>query len=142
MNIEEIANELSSLAYRLDSMRNHQATAEGLKTTGVLREAAAILRTYPDTKRNDPLTLEELREMAWKQAPVWCNDTDGIHAGLLCIRDEWVTSERTPHIWLLDEEGHSSIYSIDSLLKCGARFYRCRPEEAFTKTTSPNISPN
>ena len=107
------------------------------KAAVVIEELAARLEPSSTT-----LSLEELREMAWKQAPVWCSDTDGIHAGLLCIQDEWVTSERTPHIWLLDEEGHSGIYSIDSLLKCGARFYRCRPEEAFTKTTSPNISPN
>ena len=78
---------------------------------------------------NEPLTLEELREMAWKQPPVWCRDADGIHAGLLCIRDDWYTSERTPHIWILDEEGNSGVYSVQSLIQAGATFYRRRPEE-------------
>lgn len=78
---------------------------------------------------NEPLTLEELREMAWKQTPVWCRDADGIHAGLLCIRDDWYTSERTPHIWILDEEGNSGVYSVQSLIQTGATFYRRRPEE-------------
>ncbi len=75
------------------------------KAADVIEELAARLEPS-----SIPLTLEELREMAWKQAPVWCSDTDGIHPGCTV-------------------EGHSGIYSIDSLLKCGARFYRCRPEE-------------
>lgn len=78
---------------------------------------------------NDPLTFDELQEMAWSQSPVWCSDIDGVHAGLLCIWDEWCTSERTPHIWVLDEEGHSGIYSIQILLKHGSRFYRRKPEK-------------
>lgn len=34
---------------------------------------------------NEPLTLNELWEMAQGQKPVWCSDLDGIHAGLLCL---------------------------------------------------------
>lgn len=79
---------------------------------------------------NAPLTLDELREIAWNQGVVWCDDADGCHAGLLCIRDDWFSPERTPHIWLLDEEGNCGLYSVDSLLKCGAKFYRSRPREA------------
>ena len=75
MSVPEIINELTALAYRLDSMRRHQATTEGLKTTRVLREAAAILGTHSDEKPNDPLTLEELREMDGE--PVWIVSTRG-----------------------------------------------------------------
>lgn len=78
---------------------------------------------------NDPLTLDQLREMAWSQSPVWCSDADGIHAGLMCIRDDWYAPERTPHIWLLDEEGNIGVYSVKTLLNAGAKFYRRKPEE-------------
>lgn len=81
---------------------------------------------------NDPLTLEELQEMAWSQSPVWCSDTDGLHAGLMCIRDDWCAPGRTPHIWLLDEEGNSGVYSVKTLLKAGAVFYHRKPEEVTT----------
>lgn len=63
MKVEEITNELNALAYRLDSMRRHQATTEGPKTSDILRKAAAILRACPNAKPNDPLTLDELREL-------------------------------------------------------------------------------
>lgn len=70
MSIEEISNELNSLAYRLDSMRNYQATTEGLKTTNALRKAADMLQSNHNEKLNAPLTLDELREMDGE--PVWC----------------------------------------------------------------------
>ena len=89
-----------------------------------------IIALLNKQNENTPLTLDELRAMAWSQSPVWCRDFDGIHAGLLCIRDDLFDPERTPHIWLLDEEGNSGVYSVNSLLKCGAEFYRRRPEEA------------
>ena len=92
------------------------------------RVACAALRAQL-MQPNDPLTLEELREMAWSQRPVWCSDIDGIHAGLLCIQDDFYVPERTPHIWLLDEEGNSGVYSVESLLKAGASFYRRKPEK-------------
>lgn len=72
MSVAEIMNELTALAYRLNSMRNHQATTEGLKTTAVLLEAAAILGTHPDATPNDPLTLEELRKIFdGEEGPIW-----------------------------------------------------------------------
>ena len=72
MSVAEIMNELTALAYRLNSMRSHQATTEGLKTTTVLREAAAILSTHPYAKPNDPLTLEELHKIFdGEEGPIW-----------------------------------------------------------------------
>jgi len=78
---------------------------------------------------NEPLTLDELREMARSQCPVWCRDTDGFKAGLLCIWDSLFKLEGTPHIWLLDAEGNSGLYDVIAMLKLGAKFYRRRPEE-------------
>ena len=75
MSIEEISNELNSLAYRLDSMRNYQATTEGLKTTNALRKAADMLQSNHNEKLNAPLTLDELREMGGE--PVWCVGRSG-----------------------------------------------------------------
>lgn len=40
-----------------------------------LREAAALLRTHPDAQPNEPLTLEELREMDGQ--PVWIVSSRG-----------------------------------------------------------------
>ncbi len=57
--------------------------------TGLEPEQIMALISPP----NEPFTLDELREMAWAQSPVWCSDIDGVHAGLLCIRDDWHTSE-------------------------------------------------
>ena len=114
MDIEGIAKELTWLAYRLDSMRSHQATVEGLETTNILREAAAILRTHPDAKPNDPLTLEELREMDGE--PVWisyfaggsavcmlvdakhdvCRDAHGGFAVFENLGNTWMAYRRRP----------------------------------------------
>ena len=98
-------------------MRNHQATAEGLKTTGVLREAAAILRTYPDTKRNDPLTLEELREMDGE--PVWVVAPDHVFEPcwmLVMLRHDFVMAN-----WqICDFKEYGKTWLA----------YRHRPEEA------------
>lgn len=121
-----------------------QELYEGLSfnKTNALTDVLDHLAAYEDTgltpqeitnlqkqAENKPLTLDELREMAWSQSPVWCRDFDGLHTGLLCIKDDLFGQERTPHVWLLDEEGNSGVYSVNSLLKCGAEFYRRRPEE-------------
>lgn len=119
MDIEGIAKELTWLAYRLDSMRSHQATVEGLETTNILREAAAILRTHPDAKPNDPLTLEELREMDGE--PVWVEHYNG---------GEWVIVS-----WnIYDEIAYTrkarlSAYNYGLSDRPGWLAYRRKPEE-------------
>lgn len=137
MTVEELLTALRRQEV-MDNLRclgcgyEHRCSIRGCAINRAAAEMIEKLAAENEALRNPPnlpLTLDELRGMAWSQSPVWCSDTDGVHAGLLCIRDEWCTSERTPHIWLLDEEGHSGVYSIESLLKCGARFYRRKPEE-------------
>ncbi len=67
MSIEEIIERLETL----------QATAKNIaewdlgenKDAKALREAIALLKTHPDAQPNEPLTLEELREMV--DRPVW-----------------------------------------------------------------------
>lgn len=121
-----------------------QELYEGLSfnETNALTDVLDHLAAYDDTgltpqeitnlqkqAENKPLTLDELREMAWSQSPVWCRDTDGFKAGLLCIWNALFKLERTPHIWLLDAEGNSGLYDVIAMLKLGAKFYRRRPEE-------------
>lgn len=80
MSIEEIINGLDSIA------REKQAKNAGLPDgwpldTGllddetVLREAIALLETHPEAQPNEPLTLDELREMEY--CPVW-TETKGV----------------------------------------------------------------
>jgi len=138
---DEISSEMAELL--LDGTNTIDGIVATLYTAGwAFAELRERLSAYEDTglspeeitnlkkqEENKPLTLDELRGMAWSQSPVWCRDFDGLHTGLLCIKDDLVVPERTAHIWLLDEEGNSGVYSVNSLLKCGAEFYRHKPEE-------------
>ena len=115
MSVAEIMNELTALAYRLNSMRNHQATTEGLKTTAVLLEAAAILSTHPYAKPNDPLTLEELRELDGE--PMWVE----------------FLYNKAPR-WMLvntEDDDVQSVYTSADFESYGEQWlaYRRRPEE-------------
>ncbi len=60
--------------------------------------AIAALQAQAEAEKNDPLTLDELREMAWAGLSVWCVDTDGINQGLLCMRDGWDAPRKSPHV--------------------------------------------
>lgn len=118
MSVAEIVNELTALAYRLDSMRSHQATTEGLKTTAVLREAAAILSTHPDAKPNDPLTLEELREMDGE--PVWISSKASQYGSY------WLVSVCGDLISFRNRGGYS--FTLEEIMRWGDRIYRTREE--------------
>ena len=59
MSIEEIKDRLYYMAHSKED-------------ADVLRAALALLGTHPDAQPNEPLTEEELRELAGK--PVWCED--------------------------------------------------------------------
>ena len=126
-----LTKDLRELYERAKGYQQNQAPSPDYSTgrTDGFYEGVRYVFDKIAEQSNEPLAPEELREMAWKKTPVWCRDTDGIHAGLLCIRDDWYTSERTPHIWILDEEGNSGVYSVQSLIQAGATFYRRRTEE-------------
>ena len=77
---------------------------------------------------NNPLTFEELQEMAKKQEPVWCDDGREVSAGILCWRSDWSSvPERATNIWLVDHQSHCSIYLVMEFLAHGAKFYRNNP---------------
>lgn len=76
---------------------------------------------------NEPLTLEELREMDGKA--VWCVDTDGTYPGLLCYVECVLDEGKEAHIWLLDNEGNVGRYNVRWMIECGASFYRRKEEQ-------------
>lgn len=69
MNIEEIIRSLEDHACLLDQMRHVQGQDDEKGFADTLREAAALLKTNQESKRNEPLTLKELRKMEGQ--PVW-----------------------------------------------------------------------
>lgn len=81
-----------------------------------------------DAKPVEPLTLDELRDEARQGNAVWCVDTDGVSAGLLCYTDCVLDDGKEAHIWLLDEEGNAHQYNAGYMIEGGAKFYRRKPE--------------
>lgn len=122
MSIEEISNELNSLAYRLDSMRNYQATTEGLKTTNALRKAADMLQSNHNEKLNAPLTLDELREMDGE--PVFIKNLG--HLGHWAL----VQEASDGNIYFTASNGMG--FSARAVLRYGGKVYRRKPEEETT----------
>ena len=73
-NIEEIIKRLESLEWRMHAKNaelldgwplDHEVRADEI----TLHEAIALLKSHPEAQPNEPLTLEELREMDGQ--PVW-----------------------------------------------------------------------
>jgi len=94
--------------------------------------AITDLQSRQDAEPNGPLTLDELRKMAWAGLAVWCVDTDGTAQGLLCMQDDWDEPCKSPHVWLLDEETNAHVCTVEYMLDFGAKFYRSKlelPEE-------------
>lgn len=81
MSIEEIIKSLDSHANMFENMRRHQAPSDGVFFADILREAIALLHTHPEAQPDEPLTMEELREMVdqpvWVKAPGVSNDISG-----------------------------------------------------------------
>lgn len=69
MSIEEIIETLEGFQRMSEGISGVVNDAERAQA---LREAIALLRTHPEAQPNEPLTLEELREMDGK--PVWGAD--------------------------------------------------------------------
>lgn len=90
MRVEHIIKFLDDMALIADEERKRK-NATGESATGiVLRETIALLRTHPDNQPNEPLTLEELREMDGQ--PGWCKECK--HWGLISV----CSSGRRAHI--------------------------------------------
>jgi len=137
---DSISLEMSELLF--DGTDTIEGIVAALYTAGwAFAELRQRLKAYEDTRLypeevaalvaspNDPLPLDELREMARTGLAVWCLDTDGINQGLLCMRKNWSDSLITPHVCFIDEEGNSGVYPVELMWKMGARFYHRKPEE-------------
>lgn len=96
--------------------------------TAAYVEALAALRSRQE-RTNEPMTLDELRQMARDGGYVWCADTDGMHPGLLCYVECALDYGKEAHIWLLDNEGSAGRYNVGRMIECGAIFYRRKPEQ-------------
>lgn len=70
---------------------------------------------------NDPLTMEELREMEGKPLPVWCDKVNGY----IFI----AVTKMEPHnkVWFFNHTGN-----LDTILYYITKFYRRKPEEEAT----------
>ena len=81
-----------------------------------METAINLLKTHPDNQLNDPLTLEELREMDGK--PVY--DRMGYGWFIVCevTDDEVIMTDGT--VFDIDEDSPNTV---------GQRFYRRKPEE-------------
>lgn len=96
----------------------------------LLREAIALLRTHPDAQHNEPLTLEELREMDGQ--PVWIDRGPGYGAGWVLVQ---VWAKSTNIIYLIQANG--SVLQLGVEIKNGAKFYRRPPTAQPSETEEP-----
>lgn len=83
-----------------------------------IREAIALLRTHPDNQPNEPLTLEELREMDGQ--PVWCQPDEGVGCWVL-------VTVRASKMVVRDQYGMTG--DVEVWMKRGERYYRRPPKE-------------
>lgn len=84
--------------------------------------AIALLRTHPDAQPNEPLTLEELREMDGQ--PVWVERGPG-YEGRWVLVQVWAKS--TDIIYLIQANG--SVLHLGVEINNGAKIYRHPPKE-------------
>lgn len=81
------------------------------------KAALTALRAQKKAEKNDPLTLDELREMAQHGLAVWCDDMNGIAQGLLFMRKSYGDSRISPHICLIGKEKTAHIYHVEEMVK-------------------------
>ena len=92
MNIAEIVDVLDCLEKRVDGWAQNEdfsreAKLEYKRGANAINEAIALLKAYPGDQPNEPLALEELREM--ERQPVWV-ETPGVDRE---ISGRWVIVE-------------------------------------------------
>lgn len=81
------------------------------------KDVVMLLENAPEPP-NDPLTLEELREMDGKPVPVWCDKVNGY------IFIAATKTEPYNQVWFFNHKGH-----WDTVLYYHTKFYRRKPEE-------------
>lgn len=121
MSIEEHIKKLEEIVVMIDGLRSAYPETGKSGMADVLREAIALLRTHPDAQPNDPLTLEELREMDGR--PVWVERPGyGAHWAMVQV---WAKS--TNIIYLIYKNG--AVLHPQVEIACGAKFYRRPPKD-------------
>lgn len=121
MSIEEIIELLENLKFGDEDAANDTdfsktARKRHRKSAEMLQKAIALLKTHPDAKPNEPLTLEEMREMdgkpvftsgifdydcGWRVIKQVIKDsyvefTDGWHFDLDGYGENWIAYRRPP----------------------------------------------
>lgn len=79
MSIEEIIKWLEGMIYDPEEVA---LPIETVLRNEMAREAIALLKTHPDAQPNEPLTLEELRDMC---EPVWVSVPGLKSGGYWCL---------------------------------------------------------
>lgn len=119
MTFKEIIDELNHIfcglyvsCSREELDRKHEA----------IHRAIDLLRTHQDNQPNEPLTLEELREM--DSQPVWVELGPG-YEGRWALVQVWAKS--TNIIYLIQANG--SVLHLKAEIDNGAKLYRHPPKE-------------
>lgn len=99
----------------------HRYCQEPCYVMNAIERAITALREKLEREQNEPLTLEQLRQMDGQ--PVWCQDNT-VGTGIIRLVEDWATEKMEVHIWTFDEEGNPRCTNVRIMLEFGARFYR------------------
>lgn len=122
MSIEEIIKALEGFQRMSEGIsgvvNDPERKAHYAERAQALREAIALLKTHQDAQPNEPLTMEELREMEGKPVPVWCDKENGY----IFI----ATTKTDPYnqVWYFSHKGFAN-----TALYYSTKFYRRPPKE-------------
>lgn len=132
MSIEEIIKGLEAQAQHSEALSrapgNKALSVAYMKRSVLFREAAAaLLRTHPDAQPNEPLTLDELKEMAHQ--PVWVECQYFIGWAILHLA--W------PEIFVVAADGNTYFIWTNGEYneRLGAKLYRRPPKEEHHEET-------
>lgn len=130
MSIEEVIAKLEEMAE--DREDKILPGCLGYDEIEPLREAAALLKTHPEAQPNEPLTLEELKEMGGQ--PVWVKSKHFTGWGICCkpnytglgfVRN----SQCDIAFYAADGHVYFAWTSMGYNERLGAKIYRRPPEE-------------
>lgn len=124
-------NAIKKIEYGLE-METSEHTPFGQLTvvsTEALKKALSALRTQQGTEKNEPLTLDELREMDGE--PVWWWNNSAKPVCTICVRDRFMNEPMFANYdW--QSEDTLKLTKYKWLKKCGYKPYRRKPEEGTT----------
>ena len=106
----------------VDEAKEQIKQMQTLKASERVLFQLALDRTPTYKPPNDPLTLEELREMDGE--PVWVKRQEGYGSGWALVR-VWCKSDNI--IYLVQNNGSNLYPQVE--IDCGGKIYRRKPEE-------------